>query len=106
MEDNIKMLEENLAHTKDTIGPNCSKAFREELSEFVEFVAGCQTTDNITRTDILKVKFATNQNLRLHKAVTLFPTGALLLKLADDAGKRASKNEGAVKDMIARMPLH
>ena len=72
--------------------------WKNELLEFNEFVKGCHTLDNITRTDELAVKFHSNPKCRLHKPLTLFPTGVALLQKANEMSEFASKQADAFKD--------
>ena len=99
-QDNIPVVSEMLASTVDQleITEFFTPEWKEELLEFNEFVKGCHTIDNITRTDELAVKFNSNQKYRLHKALTLFPTGVELMKKATAMSEFASKQADALKD--------
>ena len=99
-QDNIPVVSEMLASTVDQleIAEFFTPEWREELLEFNEFVKGCHTIDNITRTDELAVKFRNNQKYRLHKPLTLFPTGVALMQKATEMSEFASKQADAFKD--------
>ena len=98
--DNIADVSEMLASTVDQleIADGFTPEWKEELLEFNELVKGCHTLDNITRTNELAVKFHSNQKLRLHKPITLFPTGVSIMQKANDMVEVASKQADAFKD--------
>ena len=99
-QDNIPGVSEMLASTVDqhNIADGFTQEFKEELLEYNELVKGCQTLDNITRTDELAVKFHQNTKLRLHKPTTLFSTGVSIIKKASEMSDFASKQADALKD--------
>ena len=96
----IKAISEMLANTIDStdIADEFQDDFKIEVKEFNELVKGCQTMDNITRTDALAVKFHSNPKLRLHRPITLFQTGVEILRKAADMSNLASKQADAAKD--------
>lgn len=93
-----------LANTIDStnLADDFQDDFKVEIKDFNELVKGCQTMNNITRTDSLAVKFHSNPKLRLHKPLTLFPTGVEILRKAAEMSELASKQADAAKDCHTR----
>ena len=98
--DTIDTISEMLANTIDStdLADEFGAEFAEEIKDFNDLVKGCQTMTNITRTDRLAIKFHSNTKLRLHRPLTLWPTGVAIMRKAAEMSELASKQADATKD--------